>query len=87
MRRWYSSWQRYTGQGPGESLLFERSSESQLDILSLKSVDRPGEIDNSDLLQENFSDGSSPELRQMLEEGQDYVLVPQQVWEKIFDWY
>lgn len=87
--RWYSSWQRYTGQGMGESSVDGWASESQnMDVLSLKNAERPGPIDNSDLLlKEDGSEGDEPELRRMLEEGRDYVLVPQQVWEKLLDWY
>lgn len=87
--RWYSSWQRYTGPGIGESSVDGWASESQnMDVLSLKNAERPGPIDNSDLLlKEDGSEGDEPELRRMLEEGRDYVLVPQQVWEKLLDWY
>lgn len=65
------------------------ASESQnMDVLSVKTAGRPGEIDNSDiLLKEDDFDGDELELRRMLEEGRDYVLVPQQVWEKLLDWY
>lgn len=89
MHRWFSSWQRYTRQGVGESLIDEKSSESQdMDVLSLKSADRPGQIDNSDLvLNKNGCEGDELEIRRMLEEGRDYVLVSQQVWEKLLDWY
>lgn len=53
-----------------------------------KRVERPGQIDNSDIvLGVNGREGDEPELRRMLEEGQDYVLVSQEVWEKLFDWY
>ncbi|PON61141.1 Ubiquitinyl hydrolase [Trema orientale] len=87
--RWFSSWQRYTRHSIGESLVDEQSSESQsMDILSFKSADRPGEIDNSDIvLNENGSEGGELEICRMLEEGRDYVLVSQQVWEKLLDWY
>lgn len=58
-----------------------------MSVLPLKRVERPGQIDNSDLvLGVNGCEGDEPELRRMLEEGQDYVLVSQEVWEKLFDW-
>jgi len=45
---------------------------------------RPGPIDNSDIvLNRNDSD---LELLRTLREEVDYVLVPQEVWEKLFDW-
>lgn len=49
-------------------------------------TERPGPIDNSDILVNGNGDCDNPELRRNLEEGQDYVLVPQQVWEKLFTW-
>lgn len=73
----------------GESLVDEQSSESQnKDVLSLKIADRPGQIDNSDIvLSENGCEVDELELRRMLEEGRDYVLVSEPVWEKLLDWY
>ncbi|KAL5551499.1 hypothetical protein UlMin_001675 [Ulmus minor] len=87
--RWYSSWQSYVGQDIGERMDEDQSSESQNnDGISSMRADRPGPIDNSDIvLKENGSEGNEFELCRMLEEGQDYVLVPQEVWEKLLDWY
>ncbi|XP_062074713.1 ubiquitin carboxyl-terminal hydrolase 10-like isoform X2 [Humulus lupulus] len=87
--RWFSSWQRYTKQGMAESLVDEQSSGSQnMDVITLKSANRPGQIDNSDIvLNSKDSDGDELELHRMLEEGRDYVLVSQQVWERLLSWY
>ncbi|XP_062100822.1 ubiquitin carboxyl-terminal hydrolase 10-like [Humulus lupulus] len=87
--RWFSSWQRYTKQGVAESLVDEQSSGSQnMDVITLKSANRPGQIDNSDIVLNNKdSDGDELELRRMLEEGRDYVLVSHQVWERLLSWY
>ena len=56
---------------------------------SLMMAERPGPIDNSDIVH-NGSDCNCKEneiqLRMMLMEGQDYVLVPQGVWEKLHEW-
>ncbi|XP_018492840.2 putative ubiquitin carboxyl-terminal hydrolase 11 [Raphanus sativus] len=71
--RWYTSWQICVGQ------LTQESSSSG-------DVTRPGPIDNHDII-DTQSDASDPQLRRMLEEGVDYVLVPEQVWKKLFEWY
>ncbi|KAJ0235547.1 Peptidase C19 [Hirschfeldia incana] len=49
-------------------------------------VTRPGPIDNHDLI-DSQSDASDPQLRRNLEESVDYVLVPEQVWNKLLEWY
>ncbi|XP_044477487.1 ubiquitin carboxyl-terminal hydrolase 9-like [Mangifera indica] len=82
--RWYKIWERYV-----------ESDEPSIDKLSFNSQrldgvssGRPGPIDNSDLTENsNDGEGDALELRRNLVEGQDYVLVPQQVWEKLFHWY
>ncbi|KAL3742844.1 hypothetical protein ACJRO7_018193 [Eucalyptus globulus] len=86
--RWYSSWQRYVGQNTDQYLADEPSLDSQrLKGVSSEMTERPGPIDNSDIISDEHSEGDHLELRRMLEEGRDYVLVPQQVWEKLFGWY
>ncbi|KAF8116373.1 hypothetical protein N665_0019s0051 [Sinapis alba] len=49
-------------------------------------VTRPGPIDNHDII-DSQSDASDPQLCRMLEEGVNYVLVPEQVWKKLVEWY
>lgn len=81
--RWFTSWQKFTGQDAGDYLLDNSQS-----LVSSKPVDRPGPIDNSDIvLNGNESEIDDLELHRNLIEGCDYVLVPQQVWEKLYDWY
>ncbi|KAL0700339.1 hypothetical protein Bca4012_056461 [Brassica carinata] len=70
--RWYASWQRCVGQ--------DLSSREPLDVT------RPGPIDNHDII-DSQSDASDPQLCRMLEEGVHYVLVPEQVWKKLVEWY
>lgn len=72
--RWYTSWQRFAGLLTEESLSGKPSE-----------VTRPGPIDNHDII-ESESDPSDPQLRKMLEEGVDYALVPQEVWNKLVEW-
>lgn len=82
MCRWFTSWQKFTGQDAGDYLLDISQS-----LVSSKPVDRPGPIDNSDIvLNGNESEIDDLELHRNLIEGCDYVLVPQQVWEKLYDW-
>ncbi|XP_044486865.1 ubiquitin carboxyl-terminal hydrolase 9-like isoform X2 [Mangifera indica] len=81
---WYKIWERHVG--GDEPLIDKLSSDSQR--LDGVSSERPGPIDNSDLIENgNGTEGDSLELRRNLVEGQDYVLVPQQIWEKLFHWY
>ncbi|CAH8337343.1 unnamed protein product [Eruca vesicaria subsp. sativa] len=73
--RWYTSWQRCVG-----LLTEELSSRVPLDVT------RPGPIDNHDII-DTQSDATDPQLSRMLEEGVNYVLVPDQVWKKLVEWY
>ncbi|KAG7599055.1 Peptidase C19 ubiquitin carboxyl-terminal hydrolase [Arabidopsis suecica] len=73
--RWYTRWQRFVGLVTEE---FPSGETSE--------VTRPGPIDNHDII-DSESDASDPQLRIMLEEGVDYILVPQQVWRKLVEWY
>ncbi|CAB4310728.1 unnamed protein product [Prunus armeniaca] len=85
--RWYLSWKKYVEQGTGERLNDEWYLESQqMDLLSSKIVARPGPIDNSDIVV-NESEGNDLQLHRTLVEERDYVLVSQEVWEKLSDWY
>lgn len=86
--RWFASWQRYVGQGSDGYPINRHLSDSQhLDVVPSKTAERPGPIDNSDIVSNgNEWDGNDMEILRTLEEGRDYVLVPQEVWEKLFEW-
>ncbi|KAJ0232840.1 putative ubiquitin carboxyl-terminal hydrolase 11 [Hirschfeldia incana] len=73
--RWYTSWKRFVGQ-----LTEETSSGEALEVT------RPGPIDNHGII-DSESDASDPQLLKNLEEAVDYVLVPEQVWNKLVEWY
>ena len=76
---WWTNWQSYVG------LL--SYGENDTDI-PLQPASRPGEIDNRKLVLEETSSGSEDtELQRTLREGEDYTLVPQDVWRKLYDWY
>ncbi|KAE8662005.1 Ubiquitin carboxyl-terminal hydrolase 10 [Hibiscus syriacus] len=88
---WFRRWERYVGIDPDENLIGNRSSDYRhINGSSSVMAERPGPIDNSDIV-ENGNDSNCKEneiqLRRMLMEGQDYVLVPQGVWEKLHEWY
>ncbi|XP_043723050.1 ubiquitin carboxyl-terminal hydrolase 9-like isoform X2 [Telopea speciosissima] len=87
--RWFMDWQRYSGQDTGDCPMDEHPSGSQLSNgFRSKKADRPGQIDNT-LLVKSGSDGkvNDLELVRPLEEGRDYVLIAQEVWKKLHDWY
>ncbi|RVW91634.1 Ubiquitin carboxyl-terminal hydrolase 10 [Vitis vinifera] len=80
--------QLQTFMGNGEYPINGHLSDSQrLDAVPSKTAERPGPIDNSDIvLNGNECELDDLEILRTLEEGRDYVLVPQEVWEKLFDW-
>ncbi|XP_043715927.1 ubiquitin carboxyl-terminal hydrolase 9-like isoform X2 [Telopea speciosissima] len=87
--RWFVEWQRYTGQDTGDSSIDEHPTGSQHSngFLSKKS-ERPEQIDNSHLVKSsNDGEIDDLELVRPLEEGRDYVLVAQEVWKKLQEWY
>lgn len=86
--RWFRAWQRYSGQTEGAYPFAAHPVESQSVMLSSTEEDRPGVIDNTDIIV-NGGDNKDddPQLLRTLEEGRDYVLVPQEVWEKFTEWY
>lgn len=86
--RWFTSWEKYVGLENGEYLITEQASDhGLLNMCPPKAGDRPGPIDNSDIvLDGNELKSDSLELQRMLQERKDYVLVPQKVWEKFYEW-
>ncbi|KAL0372890.1 UNVERIFIED_CONTAM: Ubiquitin carboxyl-terminal hydrolase 10 [Sesamum calycinum] len=85
--RWFMAWQRYTGKIE-DGYQFEGHSIESQSARPSNVEGRPGPIDNNDIVvngAENKDGG--PQLLRTLEEGRDYVLVPQEVWEKLLKWY
>ncbi|TVU03880.1 hypothetical protein EJB05_50566, partial [Eragrostis curvula] len=73
------NWQRYVG-----LVKYEENDGEQLP----QARNRPGEIDNSKLVSsETISGIDEPELQRTLRDGQDYTLVPQEVWRRLYEWY
>ncbi|KAG5593506.1 hypothetical protein H5410_044020 [Solanum commersonii] len=85
--RWFMDWQRYIRKPLGAYQFNEHATESLPSLLP-NSANRPGRIDNSNIIiREADSGDDDPQLLRTLEEGRDYVLVPQEVWEKLSEWY
>ncbi|CAL0316655.1 unnamed protein product [Lupinus luteus] len=88
--RWFSSWQKYAGPCVGILSNDEQSSNNSEHANEVHSeiAARPGPIDNSDIISnENNCDDNNLDIHRSLEEGTDYVLVPQKVWERLLEWY
>ncbi|XP_020225932.1 ubiquitin carboxyl-terminal hydrolase 9 [Cajanus cajan] len=87
--RWFSRWQSYVGSCVGMLSIDKQSSDGQdAEMTHTKIADRPGPIDNSDIISKgNNYDSNNLDIHRMLEEGADYVLVPEKVWERLLEWY
>ncbi|XP_058770669.1 ubiquitin carboxyl-terminal hydrolase 9-like [Vicia villosa] len=81
--RWFSRWQMYVGHSPGMLSTDQQSSDGRhADTV------RPGPIDNSDIISNGSNcDGNDLDIYRTLLEDTDYVLVPQEVWERLLEWY
>ncbi|XP_073102323.1 ubiquitin carboxyl-terminal hydrolase 10-like [Elaeis guineensis] len=78
-QRWWRDWQEYVG----FDWFSEHSSKGHL-----SSLPRPGKIDNSKLvLNGTDAEGNELDLQRNLQEGEDYTLVPHEVWKKLLGWY
>ncbi|BAT94878.1 hypothetical protein VIGAN_08152700 [Vigna angularis var. angularis] len=86
---WFSRWQSYVGPCVGMLSIDKQSSDGQhANMTHTKIANRPGPIDNSDIISKgNNFDSNSLDVTRMLEEGTDYVLVPEKVWERLLEWY
>ncbi|CAI9274637.1 unnamed protein product [Lactuca saligna] len=85
--RWFTKWQKYVGEETGAYQLEELSNDKQASASS-KVGERPGPIDNTDIIaNEGGHDGNDLQLPRTVVEGEDYVLVPQGVWDKLHGWY
>ncbi|CAI9106654.1 OLC1v1005857C1 [Oldenlandia corymbosa var. corymbosa] len=73
-----SIWQKYTGQQPVGFFCVENNEHG-----------RPGPIDNSDIVadQTDVDDDDDRRLLRTLLQGRDYVLLPEEGWERLYSWY
>ncbi|KAK6937919.1 Peptidase C19, ubiquitin carboxyl-terminal hydrolase [Dillenia turbinata] len=87
-QRWWQHWLDYVNQDHETPTITESSTghsgiNGSLNSIMLK---RPPCIDNSDLIYDAASDDSSLgiELHDTLVEGRDYILLPQEVWTRLY---
>lgn len=82
-------WRKYVGLDDRYCPIVEHSVRSQnSNGFFSKNPTRPGPIDNSDLVcNGRDAEGDDPEIRSDLIEGNDYVLVAQEIWKKLIEWY
>ncbi|KAL9232533.1 hypothetical protein vseg_007637 [Gypsophila vaccaria] len=80
--RWFQRWQIYSGLDVNGYMMCAGSPDLPNEL------NKPGPIDNSDLVSNSLaSHPDSLDLIRTLEEGRDYALVPEDVWNKLLEWY
>jgi ubiquitin carboxyl-terminal hydrolase 4/11/15 len=84
LNRWWQSWIDYLIQ----DLTGATSNGYHHHEFGSKTPRRPGAIDNTDLIDDASFEISNTEIEihDNLVEGRDYILLPQQVWEKLHGW-
>ncbi|KAL1568811.1 ubiquitinyl hydrolase 1 [Salvia divinorum] len=85
--RWFMAWQRYVGKIE-DDYPFDSSSVGPSSVAPSSTKDRPGPIDNTDLVINEVKDKDEDlQLHRTLQEGHDYELVPEEVWGRLLKWY
>uniref|UniRef100_A0A2P2LYE8 Ubiquitin carboxyl-terminal hydrolase n=3 Tax=Rhizophora mucronata TaxID=61149 RepID=A0A2P2LYE8_RHIMU len=86
-QRWWQNWIEYVNQDPQNGATDGFSSLEHCNLIG--SSKRPASIDNSDLIHDANPEDSNviTEIHDSLLEGRDYVLLPQEVWNKLHSWY
>ncbi|KAJ0241532.1 B3 DNA binding domain-containing protein [Hirschfeldia incana] len=77
--RWWQKWIEYVNQ---DQQCNTNDGSEHCDSAGSITLEKPSMIDNSDLI-----NSSSAEIIDTLEEGRDYVLLPEEVWNKLHSWY
>ncbi|XP_058199784.1 ubiquitin carboxyl-terminal hydrolase 5 isoform X1 [Rhododendron vialii] len=87
-QRWWQDWLEYVNQNQA-TITLDGSSSDRPDSCGLTNLKRPSAIDNSDLIYEAESEDSpiGIDLHDTLVEGTDYILLPQEVWNRLYAWY
>ncbi|KAK3218020.1 hypothetical protein Dsin_011990 [Dipteronia sinensis] len=87
-QRWWQHWIDYVNQDQPNTYDVHSSLE-HINSAGSSTLNRPTGINNSDLIYDGASEGSiaSPEIHDTLLEGRDYVLLPQEVWNRLYSWY
>lgn len=81
-RDWWDEWCAYTGYNPDEQL----GNAGKLETSKKGNAPKPGPIDNKALVNPH-SDKSIVELKQGLQEHENFKLVPKAVWDLFYQWY
>lgn len=84
--RWWQEWLEYVNQNQANTV--NDGSASEHCTGGSSALKRPSSIDNSDLIYEAASGDSSAgiDLHDTLVEGTDYILLPQEVWNQLYEW-
>ncbi|KAH7683092.1 ubiquitin carboxyl-terminal hydrolase 4/11/15 protein [Dioscorea alata] len=87
--RWWQHWLDYVNHDMTSNANHATSSYGSHYYESASSPRRPPPIDNSELIYDAASEVSNVEmeLHDTLVEGRDYILLPEEVWEKLYGWY
>ncbi|XP_021893354.1 ubiquitin carboxyl-terminal hydrolase 5 isoform X2 [Carica papaya] len=87
--RWWQHWIDYVNQDQPNNTNDGSSLSEHCDSAGSSTSKRPSGIDNSDLIYDATSEDSHPgsEIHDTLQEGRDYVLLPQEVWNQLYSWY
>ncbi|KAK8948483.1 Ubiquitin carboxyl-terminal hydrolase 5 [Platanthera zijinensis] len=85
--RWWQSWLDYVNHDMNSTVSNGYGSHNY-ESPSSSSPKRPFAIDNSDLVNEATIEISyvDIELHETLVEGRDYILLPQEVWDRLLGW-
>lgn len=86
--RWWQSWLDYVNHDMNSTVSNGYGSHNY-ESPSSSNPKRPFAIDNSDLINEATIEVSyvDIELHETLVEGRDYILLPQEVWDRLLGWY
>ncbi|KAK1259788.1 Ubiquitin carboxyl-terminal hydrolase 5 [Acorus gramineus] len=80
-QRWWQNWLDYVNHDATNNMNDGELTDS--------SPRKPSGIDNSDLIYDGVLEVSNAEmeLHDTLVEGRDYILLPQEVWKQLYEWY
>ncbi|KAL0896605.1 hypothetical protein Bca101_080566 [Brassica carinata] len=88
-QRWWHEWIEYVNQDQLCNTNDGSSLSEHCDSAGSSTLKKPSMIDNSDLIYDSALDDPSNagEIIDTLQEGRDYVLLPQELWNQLHSWY
>ncbi|VVB02942.1 unnamed protein product [Arabis nemorensis] len=88
-QRWWQEWIEYVNQDQPCNTNDGSSLSEHCDSAGSNTLKKPSRIDNSDLIYDSALEDPSNacEILDTLQEGRDYVLLPQEVWNQLRSWY